>query len=198
LPQKFSLHGVARSSQYIITLRRIRVLSGGKKAVWEPLVQSEAGDRAKLGELIRSIRIGLVTTVDRDGQLHTRPLQTMQVDSDETLWFFTDWKSLKVDELHHDARVSVGYADPASHVFVAVRGTGRLLRDPQKAKEIWSIEQRAYYPDGPADGRLALLQVRIDRAEYWIAPGRVSYLIAAAKATATGTPAGVIGENRKL
>jgi hypothetical protein len=42
------------------------------------------------------------------------------------------------------------------------------------------------------------LQVRIERAEYWLAPGRVSYLIAALAAVATGIPAGVIGENHKL
>jgi hypothetical protein len=39
---------------------------------------------------------------------------------------------------------------------------------------------------------------QIERAEYWIAPGRVSYLFAAARAAVTGIPAAVIGENRKL
>lgn len=159
---------------------------------------SEAGDWAKLAELIRSIRVGLLTTVDRDGTLHTRPLQTMQVESDDTLWFFTDWTSPKVDELNRNLRVSLGYADVSRNLYVAVRGEGALLRDPRKAKEIWALEQRAYYPRGPEDERLGLLRVRIERAEYWIAPGRVSYLIAAVKAAATGTPAGIVGENRKL
>jgi general stress protein 26 len=112
--------------------------------------------------------------------------------------FFTDWTSPKVDELRHDVRVSLGYADPAKNMYLAISGTGSLLRDPQKASELWSVEQRAYYPRGPEDERLALLRVRIDRAEYWLAPGRVSYLAAAAKATLTGIPAGVIGENRKV
>jgi general stress protein 26 len=156
------------------------------------------GDRAKVGELIRAIRVALLTTVDREGHFHTRPVQTLQVEADQTLWFFTDWSSPKVDELHHDVRVSLGYADVAKHVYVAVSGVATLLRDPQKAKELWSIEQRAYYPRGPEDELLALLRVRIDRAEYWIAPGRASYIVAAAKAAVTGKPAGVIGENRKV
>lgn len=95
-------------------------------------------------------------------------------------------------------RVSLGYADPANNVYVAVSGSGSLFRDIQKAKQLWSIEQRAYYPDGPEDARLALLRVYIEQAEYWIAPGRASYLVAAATAAVTGTPAGVIGENRKI
>jgi len=158
----------------------------------------DPGDLAKLGELIRDIRVALLTTLDRDGGLHTRPVQTLQVESDRTLWFFTDWSSPKVDELHHDVRVSLGYADPARNAYVAVTGSGRLFRDTEKAKQLWSIEQRAYYPEGPEDERLALLRVFIERAEYWIAPNRTSYLVAALTAAVTGTPAGVIGENRKI
>lgn len=159
---------------------------------------SEPGDWHEVARLIRDIRVALLTTLDRDGRLHTRPVQTLQADTDRTLWFFTDWSTPKVDELRHDIRVSLGYADPAAHRYVAVSGSGRLFRDLQKATELWSIEQRAYYPNGPGDERLALLRVDIERAEYWIAPGRLSYLIAAAKAAVTGTPAGVIGENRKI
>jgi general stress protein 26 len=156
------------------------------------------GDWAKLGKLIRDIRVALLTSVDLDGHFHTRPVQTLRLEGRETLWFFTGWSSPKVHELHRDVRVALGYADPQQHAYVAISGTSALIRDPQKAKELWSIEQRAYYPDGPEDQRLALLRVSIEHAEYWIAPGPVSYLLAAAKAVATGVPAAVIGENQKL
>jgi len=156
------------------------------------------GDWDKLGKLIRDIRVALLTTVDLDGHFHARPVQTLQLEGHDTLWFFTDWSSPKVNEMHQDVRVGLGYADPHQHAYVAVSGRSTLLRDPQKAKELWGIEQRAYYPDGPQDRRLALLRVRIERAEYWVAPGPVSYLLAAAKAAVTGVPATVIGENQKL
>jgi general stress protein 26 len=164
----------------------------------ENISHSGPGDFAKLGQLIRDIRVALLTTIDRDGHFHTRPVQTLQVDADHALWFFTDWSSPKVNELQHDVRVSLGYADPAKNVYCAVSGPGNLFRDVQKAKQLWSIEQRAYYPDGPEDERLALLRVQIERAEYWIAPGRISYIVAAVTAAITGTPAGVIGENQKI
>ena len=164
----------------------------------ETTSESKPGDIAKLGKLIRDIQIALLTTVDGDGHFHTRPVQTLQVEDDRTLWFFTDWHSPKVGELHRDARVSLGYADPAKHVYVAVSGSGRLFRDTQKSKQLWQVPQRAYYPDGPEGARLAVLRVGIERAEYWIAPGPLSYLVAAVTAAATGTPAGVIGENRTI
>jgi general stress protein 26 len=156
------------------------------------------GDWAKLGKLIRDIRVALLTTVDLDGHFHARPVQTLELEGNETLWFFTDWSSPKVREMNRDVRVALGYADPRQHAYVAIGGSATLLRDTRRAKELWSIEQRAYYPDGPEDRRLALLRVRIEHAEYWIAPGPVSYLLAAAKAALTGIPAAVIGENQKL
>jgi general stress protein 26 len=163
----------------------------------EHAVGSKAGDLAELTRIIREIRVGLLTTVGSEGQFHTRPVQTLKVEAD-ALWFFTDWTSPKVTELHHDVRVSLGYADPAKHVYVALSGEGRLMRDPQKAQELWSMEQRAYYPKGPDDERLAILRVAIVHAEYWIAPGRTSYIIAALQAGVTGTPATTIGEDHKV
>lgn len=157
-----------------------------------------SGDLAELIRIIREIRIALLTTIGREGQFHTRPVQTLKVEADATLWFFTDWSSPKATELHHDVRVSLGYADPAKNTYVALSGEGKLIRDPQTAKELWSVEQRAYYPKGPDDERLALLRVTTLHAEIWIAPGRASYIIAAVQAGVTGTPAGVIGEDHKI
>ena len=68
----------------------------------------------------------------------------------------------------------------------------------KKPRSFGASSSARYYPDGPEDHRLALLRVHIERAEYWIAPGRTSYLLAAARAAMTGVPLGVIGENRKL
>jgi general stress protein 26 len=169
----------------------------------EPRLQApaSAGVQAELSnvlELIRHIRIALLTTLERDGAFHARPVQTLGIDADGTLWFFTDLHSGKAHELRADMRVSLGYANTATNRYVAVNGVGTVLRDPHRAQELWQVEQRAYYPTGPGDERLGLLRVQIERDEYWIAPGRPSYLYAALKAAATGTPAGVIGVNAEV
>jgi general stress protein 26 len=160
--------------------------------------QPEPGDFAKLSELIRHIRIALLTTVDGEGRFHSRPVETLAVEGGQVLWFFTDKDSPKAEELRQDTRVSLGYADPSKHLYVAASGSASLVHDPDRAGRLWTIEQRAYYPDGPQDSRLALLRVQIERAEYWIAPGRASYLWAAARSALTGVPVRIIGENRKI
>jgi general stress protein 26 len=155
-------------------------------------------DLTKVATLIRQIRIALLTTVDTLGRLHSRPVQALDVESNRAVWFFTDWNSHKATELERDNRVSLGFADLATNTFVAVSGPGRLLRDPDKARQLWTLEQRAYYPDGPQDSRLALLRVEIERAEYWLAPGKAAHLAAAARAMITGVPAGIVGVHREV
>lgn len=155
------------------------------------------GGLARLKELIESIRIGLLTTVDLDGTLHTRPVETLRCDGDGTLWFFTDLQSPKVNELSHDARVTVGYAEPAKKAYVTVAGHARVLRDKVIAAELWSFAQRAWYPKGLDDEHLSLLRVTLERAEYWETPGGASYLLAALAASVTGKAAEV-GQGNKL
>jgi general stress protein 26 len=148
--------------------------------------------------LIQEIEVGLLTTVDREGHLHTRPLQTLGIGGGRTLWFFTDLRSEKAFELTLDVRLGLGYADPKARSYVALAGTGRLLHDSGKARELWTLEQLAYYPDGPDDEHLGLLQVRVERAEYWHPPGKAAHLYAALKARVTRIPAGVVGENHRM
>lgn len=155
-------------------------------------------DLTKVATLIRQIGIALLTTIDALGRLHSRPVQVLEVESNRTVWFFTDWSSHKAAELEKDGRVSLGFADLGANTFVAVSGAGRLLRDPEKARQLWTLEQRAYYPDGPQDARLALLRVEIERAEYWLAPGKAAHLTAAARAMVTGEPAGIVGVHREV
>ncbi len=158
---------------------------------------TESGGLSKLKELIEGIRIGLLTTVDLEGSLHTRPVETLRCDTDGTLWFFTDHQSPKAEELSRDMRVSVGYSDPSKGSYVAVTGHARILRDRTLASQLWTPAQRAWYPAGVADEHLSILRVTTERAEYWETPGRISYLLAAIGAAVSGNPA-ALGQGKKV
>jgi len=151
----------------------------------------------KLGELIKDMRIAMLTTVEPDGTLHTRPLATLRYANDGELWFFTSLDSAKVHEVEEDRRASVTYSDMEQNIYVAVSGTADIVRDRKKAEELWSPMAKAWFPKGPDDPQLALLRVRIERAEYWDSPGRAAYLIGVAKTALTGRRAD-IGEHRKM
>ena len=154
-------------------------------------------DIEQVAELIRGIRVAMLTTVDGDGQLHGRPMATQDFDFDGTLWFFTAANSEKVAELGRDSRVSVAYADEPRSRYVSLSGAAHVVRDPRKMRELWKPILEAWFPGGLDDPELALLEVTVTGGEYWDAPSsRLVRLAGMVKGALTGSgmPAGEHGQ----
>jgi general stress protein 26 len=142
---------------------------------------------AHLGELIHGIKVAMMTTVEADGSLRSRPMWTHDTDFDGQLWFFTREHSPKVDEVERDHHVSLAYADPTRDRYVSVSGRARLVLDKEKARELWNPTLKAWFPQGLDDPELALLCVDVTKAEYWDSPNsRMVQLMGFVKATLTG------------
>ncbi len=154
-------------------------------------------DFEKLGDLIKDIPIAMVTTVEPDGALHTRPLAALGYENDGQLWFYTAVGSAKVDEVTNDVRTSVAFADTGKDAYVAVSGTADVVNDRERIHELWTPFAKPWFPGGPDDSNLVLLRVHVERAEYWTSPGKAAYLFGVAKAALTGKRTDM-GENRKL
>ena len=131
----------------------------------------------KLGELIKDIDIAMLTTVDEDGSLRSRPMGTQEVEFDGDLWFMTAIDTGKADEILRENRVNVSYAKPDDHRYVSVSGTAVLINDKAKIDELWSPIYKAYFPEGKDDPRLRLIKVRVEKAEYWESLGLISTII---------------------
>ena len=141
----------------------------------------------KLRELIKDINFAMLTTVNDDGSLCSRPMSTQQTEFNGDLWFFTSDRSAKVDEISHEQQVNVSYSDPNKQKYVSVSGRAELVRDRQKIDELWNPILKAWFPEGKEQADLALLKVSVDKAEYWDSPSSaVVSLIGFVKAIATG------------
>ncbi|HKV09480.1 MAG TPA: pyridoxamine 5'-phosphate oxidase family protein [Thermoanaerobaculia bacterium] len=160
---------------------------------------AERNDIEKIRDLIKGIRFAMLTTVDTDGSLRSRPMATQEAEFDGELWFFTGASSPKVDEVERNHRVNVSYAAPDDNTYVSISGTARMVRDKAKAKELWNPALKAWFPEGLDDPDLALLCVRVEKAEYWDSPSsKMVQLYGLAKAVLTGKRADDIGENEKI
>jgi general stress protein 26 len=156
------------------------------------------GDIQKLGELIKGIRVAMLTTIDDEGCLHSRPMAGQDNVFDGTLWFFTEANSEKVHELQRDRHVNLSYADPGDSRYVSVSGAASISRDREKMKELWSPLHKAWFPKGLDDPNIALLRVEVDKAEYWDSPSSaVVRLFGFAKALATGKRYGEEGTDHE-
>ncbi len=159
---------------------------------------SHAEQAKKLGELIKDINIAMLTTALPDGSLRSRPMATQNEKFDGTIWFFTRSDSGKVHEIEDDQHVNVSFVDAGSQNYVSVSGKAKLSRDRAKIDELWSPFVKAWFPDGKDDPQLALLEIKVENAEYWDAPSSAMVnLIGMAKAAATGKTYDA-GENEKV
>jgi general stress protein 26 len=142
---------------------------------------------SKVGELIKDIKMAMLTTEAEDGLLHSRPMATQQTDFDGTLWFFTSLSSGKVNELEWNPEVNLSYAQASESKYVSISGNGEIVRDRAMMEELWNDIYKAWFPKGLEDQDLCLLKVEVSSAEYWEAPsGKMVQIFGYLKALATG------------
>lgn len=124
---------------------------------------------AHLAELIKDIRIAMLTTVGTDGSLHSRPMATQTTSFEGEVLFLSPEHSGKVNEIKQDAEVNLTYAD-GKHTFVTMTGRAVISNDRALIQALWSPTYKAWFPDGVSDPEIRVLRIRIDHAEYWDAP----------------------------
>ncbi|HXG84688.1 MAG TPA: pyridoxamine 5'-phosphate oxidase family protein [Pyrinomonadaceae bacterium] len=152
----------------------------------------------KLIGLVEDIEFAMLTTVDTDGVLRSRPMATQKAEIDGDLWFFTNDKTHKAEEIERDNRVNVSYAEPKDNVYVSVSGAAEIVRDKAKMEELWNPILKAWFPDGLETPGICLLKVNVEQAEYWDSPSSaLVQVVGFVKALVTGKRADG-GENEKI
>lgn len=153
--------------------------------------------RVKVREMLDSIRTVMLVTTKPDGTLHARPMAHQAIE-DDTVWFFHVAGTPKAFEIAQDSDVLLAASNPSSQDYVSAKGKARVVKDPAKAKALWSESARVWFPKGAEDPELELIAVTITGAEYWDSPSSVAlHAYGYVKALATGErPQG--GENKKV
>jgi len=142
-----------------------------------------------LKDKIKDIRYATLTTLETDGDFHSRPMYTHGLDDDGTLWFFTYEDSRKVEEIKANNRVGINYSDETAETYVSLAGTAEVKKDKAKIDALWNDGLKAWFPKGKDDPNITLLKVDFHQAEYWDKPGgKVNSLFQMAKGALTGQP----------
>jgi len=149
--------------------------------------------------MVEDIRTAMMTTVDDQGNLVSRPMAALQMDEDGTIWFFTKRTSPKVDQIDNNQhRVNLSFSDVSDANYVSISGTADELDDRAKIDELWNPQAKAWFPKGKDDPELILLKVHTQMAEYWdSSDSTMVRLFQQAAAVITGNPP-KMGENEKV
>jgi len=120
----------------------------------------------KLQKLVNEVNTCMFITRPEDEQ-SSRPMATIKAEDDGTLWFFTHRSSGKTSEIGIDKDVHLVYAHPGKDSYLDLWGTGSVVNDRDKIKELWNPIVKAWFPGGVDDPDLCLLRVRPNTAYYW-------------------------------
>ena len=123
--------------------------------------------RKKIAELAKGIHICMMNTVGTDGSIHSRPMAVQDTPFDGTFWFLTREQSGKVDDIAQDQHITLAFAEPGSHKYIALKGKASTNQDRSKIKELWNPMYKAWFPGGQDDPQIAVVKVDVSEGDYW-------------------------------
>jgi general stress protein 26 len=160
---------------------------------------ADSGAQRALWKRIAGEKFAMLGAHGADGTINARPVQPVKIEPEGRVWLFTATDGDIADDIRRDARVQLGFVNPAEELFVSLNGEAHVLHDPRKAREIWSALAGAWYPRGPDDPNLALVRIDVHRGDYWdMKNGRLVRFFKLLGAALTGTRAGDIATHRRF
>lgn len=116
---------------------------------------------------IAAIRIGMLTSTGEKGELHSRPMYTLEIDDQERLWFFTGKGTLLSKEINEKHQVNIAYADMHSHTYISISGLAYEIDNNKRKNELWDPALEAWFSKGPDSPDVSLMVVELANAAYW-------------------------------
>ena len=157
---------------------------------------ADENDIDRVWDILDGNSIGMLTT-QFFGGLRARPLDARPDRDAGAIFFVTDARSHKGDEIAARPDVCFAVVVLKDNVYLSITGRATVRRDPAKAKAIWKKTDDVWWNGGPDDPNARVLTIEPVTAELWDGPS--NSLVAAyefAKARITGEKP-LLGENRK-
>jgi general stress protein 26 len=173
------------------------VQASGHDTAQQPVSGNEAQE--KLWDLIDGIRFCMFTTVEDDGMPLSRPMTTQEKRGDGVLNFLTWADGDLPDAIRSHPMVNLAYSDPDDSKYVSISGIASLRNDVEKKRELWNPMVQAWFPNGPEDPNVVVVEVHAQHAAYWDSnSSKMVQLFKMARAAVTGKQPTDIGESGKL
>lgn len=152
-------------------------------------------DLEKIGDLLKGADIVMMTTLDEDDRLVSRPMSLLKMDIEGGLWLFSNLHSQKLNQID---RINLSLSNEEGSRYVSIAGHGEISHDRALMRELWSPFMKPWFPEGVESPDLALLKVTPQTVEYWDSTdSKMVRMFAVAASVIACKPIGM-GEHGKL
>lgn len=159
--------------------------------------------RRDLDQVARSFDTAMLVTRTRSGELRSRPMQIASHSTSDTtttgaMTFVASNHGGLSDEIRSAPQVNV--ALQGDDRFASISGRAEPSHDRLRIHELWRPEWKAWFPEGPEDSEVVLVEVTPEQGEVWEVDegGAVGALLELGRALVGGDSPSVGGSHAKV
>ncbi|MGE0046738.1 MAG: pyridoxamine 5'-phosphate oxidase family protein [Hyphomonadaceae bacterium] len=154
---------------------------------------SEASGR--VWDLVEKFKTCMFATSTGE-MIHARPMAPVARRNENAIYFLTDVRGRKDDEIEARSPVCLTFADHGANTFICISGEALVRDDRPLIRDLWSMAAQAWWENAD-DPNIRVVEVIPRHAEYWDGPNSlVSSVVLATAAMTGGEPD--LGEHRKV
>lgn len=102
-------------------------------------------------EIMITVKSCAFITIDSLGVAHARAMDPFLPEDDFTVWFGTNSKSLKVQQIQKNKNVTLYYFDAKSGSYVTLQGVASIVNSPVEKEKYWKEEWKNFYENRTTD-----------------------------------------------
>jgi general stress protein 26 len=102
-------------------------------------MNTKASQLDHVWEIANKIKTCMLTTLSAD-RMRSRPMHAMPDREAGCLWFITDQRGAKDEEIKAAPDVCLAFADTGSNTYLSLTGRAEMLHDVAKIRELWSLQ----------------------------------------------------------
>ncbi len=114
------------------------------------IVQKDSSDKKLINaarEIMAAAGTCALITLDENDSPMVRTMDPFLPESDFTVWFGTNSKSRKVNQIRKNPKVTLYYLDKDASGYVVIHGTAQLVDDQKEKEKRWKDEWETFYPN---------------------------------------------------
>lgn len=102
-------------------------------------------------EIISSTNTCALITIDNEGIPRVRTMDPFLPENDFTVWFGTNPKTRKVDQIKNNPKVTLYYLASDDSGYVTIHGIAEIVNDEVEKEKRWKDEWEAFYQNKTND-----------------------------------------------